>query len=198
MRQSAGKSLIVTKIMRKKDNKDKWLKQIPDRIGWYLAGFCDGEGSFNVSLRKKDDYRIEWQVVLTFNVSQRDITNLFLLKRYLGCGRLQHRKDGVHYFVVSNYKSIIERVIPFFKKFHFLSSSKKKNFSLFKRIAELVESKEHLNPDGFKKIVVLREKLNEGRGRKRKHNQNDVTINYQRFLRDYTSDSLVRSTKEKI
>jgi len=168
----------------------KWLKQIPQRIGWYLAGFCDGEGSFNVSLKKRRDYRIEWQVVLTFNVSQRDITNLCLLKRYLGCGRLQHRKDGVHYFVVDRYKSITEKVIPFFKEFYFLSSSKKKNFSLFTRIAEMIDNGKHLCPEGFKKILYLREELNKGRRRKRKYNQKDVTINYQRFLRDYTSDSL--------
>jgi hypothetical protein len=170
------------------DNKPMWLKQIPERIGWYLTGFADGEGSFNVSLRKKHDYRIEWQVVLTFNVSQRDISNLVLLKRYLGCGRLQHRKDGVHYFVVGNNQSVIERVLPFFERFYFFSSFKKKNFSLFRRIAELVERGEHLNPEGFKKIVALREELNEGKGRKRKYNQDDVQINYQRFLRDYTSD----------
>ena len=172
-----------------------WLKQIPEKIGWYLAGFSDGEGSFNVSLRKKQDYRVEWQVVLTFNVSQRDITNLFLLKRYLGCGRLQHRKDGVHYFVAGNYKSVIERVIPFFERFYFLSASKKKNFSLFKQIAQLVNNGQHLNPEGFKEIVRLREKLNEGRGRKRKYNQKDVTINYQRFPRDYTSESDTMSDK---
>lgn len=165
-----------------------WLKKVPERIGWYLAGFADGEGSFNVSLRKKEDYRVEWQVVLMFNVSQRDITNLVLLKRYLGCGRLQHRKDGVHYYVVGNNRAIMERVIPFFQRFYFFSSSKKKNFSLFCRITELIEKGAHLHPEGLQEILALREKLNEGRGRKRKYNQNDVAINYQRFLRDYTSD----------
>ena len=165
-----------------------WLKRIPLNVGWYLSGFSDGEGSFNVSLRKKIDYRVEWQIVLTFNVSQRDITNLFLLKKHLGCGRLQHRSDGVHYFVVGNYHSIIERVIPFFERFAFFSASKKRNFSLFKQIAELVESKQHLIPEGFQRIVEIREELNKGRGRKRKYNKNDVQINHQRFLRDYTSD----------
>lgn len=170
------------------NNQLKWLKQIPQEIGWYLSGFCDGEGSFNVSLRKKEDYRIEWQVVLTFNVSQRDITNLFLLKRYLGCGRLQKRKDGVNYFVVGNNRSVFERVIPFFEKFNFLSSNKKTNFSIFKRIAKLVEQNKHLNPDGLKEIIELREKLNEGRGRTRKYNKSDVVINCQKFFRDYTPD----------
>ena len=43
-------------------------KKIPSHIGWYLSGFCDGEGSFNISLRKKPDYKSGWQVVLSFNV----------------------------------------------------------------------------------------------------------------------------------
>ncbi len=38
--------------------------------------------------------------MLTFNVAQRDVTNLKLLQKYLRCGRLQERSDGVHYFVV--------------------------------------------------------------------------------------------------
>lgn len=185
-RQSAGKSLVVHKTM---NTTSEWLKRIPTNVGWYLAGFADGEGSFNVSLRQMKSYRVEWQVALSFNVSQRDITNLLLLKRYLGCGRLQYRSDGVHYFVVTNHNSIEERVIPFFKKFNFFSASKKKNFSLFCQIAELVEKRAHLVPNGLERILALREKLNEGRGRKRKYNREDVTINYQRFLRDYTPNA---------
>lgn len=158
------------------NNQSKWLKQIPQHIGWYLAGFCDGEGSFNVSLRRRNDYQINWQIVLTFNVSQRDLTNLVLLKRHLGCGRLQARSDGVNYFVVNNVGSIIERVIPFFKKFSFFSSTKKTNFSLFKRIVKLVEEGKHLNVNGLEEIVILREELNKGRGRKRKYNQSDVIV----------------------
>lgn len=115
-------------------------------------------------------------MVLTFNVSQKDITNLFLLKKHLQCGRIQNRQDGVHYFVVSNNSSIIEKVIPFFDKFYFLSARKKKNFSIFKQIVQLVKEDQHLNPDGFNKIVILREELNEGKGRTRKYNKNDALI----------------------
>ena len=27
-------------------------QNFPENIGWYFAGFVDGEGSFNISLRK--------------------------------------------------------------------------------------------------------------------------------------------------
>ena len=167
----------------------EWLQKIPDNIGWYISGFVDGEGSFNVSLRKGNGHRLGWQVQLTFNVSQRDISNLELMQQRLGCGRLQHRSDGVHYFVVSDHRSIIDRVIPFFEKFYFFSLSKKKNFSLFREIAFLVNQRMHLDTEGLREIIAIREKLNEGHGRKRKYNEKDVKIIYPGILRDYTPNS---------
>ena len=154
----------------------KWLQKIPNHIGWYISGFVDGEGSFNVSLRRGNGHRLGWQVQLTFNVSQRDISNLELMKQYLGCGRLQHRSDGVHYFVVGDNRSIIECVMPFFEKFYFFSSSKNKNFSLFRDIVVLVNQGQHLTEKGLREIIAIREKLNEGRGRKRKYNEGDIEI----------------------
>lgn len=123
---------------------DQWLKQIPPEVGYYLAGFADGEGSFIVSLRQRPDHTLGWQVVLTFNVAQKESYILSQFKRYLGCGRLQERKDGVFYYVCANPQSIQEKVIPFFKRFEFRSQRKKKNFALFCRIAEQVFNKEHL------------------------------------------------------
>lgn len=160
--------------------KQKWLKDIPSHIGYYLAGFVDGEGSFNVSLRKRKDHSMRWQVILTFNVSQKERAILALLKKYLGCGRLQTRSDGISYYVVSNPTSIIERVIPFFQRFPFLSQVKKKNFSIFQRIAKMMKLKQHLDPEGLKEIIKLREKLNIGRGRKRKYSIKD----YETFIQD--------------
>ncbi len=157
-----------------------WLSHIPSSIGYYLSGFADGEGSFNVSLRRRDDHQMGWQVVLTFNVSQKERRILTYYKRYLGCGRLQSRIDGINYYVVSNPRSIIERVIPFFERYRFLSERKQYNFAIFKQIAELVAANQHLNNDGLKKIIALREQLNKGRGRKRKYSMSD----YQKSLKE--------------
>lgn len=157
---------------------ERWLKAIPQEKGHYFSGFTDGEGSFNVSLRRREDHKVHWQVVLTFNVSQRESYILAQFKELLGCGRLQYRKDGVCYFVVSNPRSIMERVIPFFERFPFLSHNKLKNFRIFKRIAILVDGKKHLTDDGLREIVAIRETLNEGRGRKRKYTQKDVLSSF--------------------
>jgi hypothetical protein len=156
-----------------------WLKNVPNSKGHYFAGFVDGEGSFNVSLRKREDHQMGWQVVLTFNVSQRESYILAQLKKLMGCGRLQSRKDGVHYYVVSNPRSITERVIPFFDRFPFLSQKKQRDFSIFKSITKLVMEKKHLTKDGLQEIVELREKINEGKGRKRKYTKKDVEKSFQ-------------------
>lgn len=153
-----------------------WLKHIPDHIGWYLSGFTDGEGSFNVSVKKVPDHTLGWKLVMSFNVSQRDRTVLALMKRYLGCGTLRERKDGVVYYEVTNIRSLYERVLPFFAKYQLLSASKKRNFSLFRKIVLKMVAGEHRSIHGFKEIMDLREILNEGRGRKRKYEISNVLL----------------------
>ena len=179
----------------------KNIKDIPPHIGWYIAGFVDGEGSFNVSFCRRPDHMIAWKTVLTFNVAQRDKTVLALMKQHLGCGRLQARRDGVHYYVVSNPQSIEERIIPFFERFSFLSAKTKRNFMLFKKIAHLVFEKKHLTRKGLEEIAHIRELLNEGRGRTRKYTidqiMNDGGGNPQRLYaeHDENRDDIVRTHK---
>jgi len=146
-----------------------------EKLGWFLAGFVEGEGSFNVSLRKKSDYKLGWQVVLSFNVSQKEREILELLKEELGCGIIKVRKfDGLHSLDITNPEEVIFKVIPYFQKFYLLSEAKTKNFEIFCQIASLMAQGEHKTKRGLKKIVKLRELLNEGKARKRKYEYRDV------------------------
>ena len=97
------------------------VRKIPPHVGYYLAGFADGEGSFNVVFRPRSDYRMPWKISLCFNVSQRERVILALFKRYLRCGTLRQRDDGVWYYEVNNFNAIVENVIPFFERFRFFS-----------------------------------------------------------------------------
>ncbi|TSC91617.1 MAG: homing endonuclease LAGLIDADG/HNH [Parcubacteria group bacterium Licking1014_17] len=149
------------------------IKQIPISTAWYFTGFVDGEGSFNVSLIPRNDYRFGWKIYLTFNVAQRDQTVLALMKKHFGAGRLELRKDGVWNYSVNNLNSLRDIIVPFFERYNFLSSSKKTNFSIFKRIVETISNGKHFTREGLEKIIELREKLNEGKGRKRKYSLSD-------------------------
>lgn len=152
------------------DNQQERLQE----LGYYLAGFVDGEGSFNVSLRRKDDYRLKWQIVLSFNVSQKDPTVLNILRDTLGCGIVKTRKcDGLFSYDVTKPVDVLHKVIPFFDEFKFLSPSKQRNYGIFKEISFIANDKP-LNSETLYKIMELRETLNEGKGRKRKYTIRDV------------------------
>ncbi len=148
------------------------MKDVPERVGYYLAGFADGEGSFNVSFRKRSDYRTPWKVSLCFNISQRDKVILCLFKRYIGCGTMRQRRDGVWYYEVNNLNAIRSNVIPFFKKFNFLSAKKKRDFSKFCQITELISKNEHLTKEGIERILEIRREMNDGG--KRKYSEREI------------------------
>lgn len=159
------------------------MPPIPEHIAWYLSGFSDGEGSFNISLRKKTDYRVGWQPVLSFNVSQREKTVLVLMKHYFNCGIIKRRKDGLYSFDVTNPQAITGIIIPFFKRHYFLSKEKQKNFLIFCKITNLMAEKHHLQKNGFRKLLNLRERLNVGKGRKRKYTIQDINLESSETIR---------------
>jgi hypothetical protein len=148
---------------------DVRIARVPADIGYYLAGFSDGEGSFNVSFRPRPDYSIPWKVSLSFNVSQKDRVILALFKRHLGCGTLRGRPDGVWYYEVTNLNAIVENVIPFFERFPFLSAKKKRDFAKFKQIVALMQRGAHLTRNGIREILEIRERMNDGGKRRYAH-----------------------------
>ncbi len=168
-------------------------------IGYYLAGFTDGEGSFNVSFRRRQDYKMPWKISLCFNISQKDKVILALFKHHLGCGTLRSRPDGVWYYEVNNFNAILENVIPFFKKYHFLSAKKKRDFAIFCRMAEMIKNGKHLHQDGIKEILELRREMNDGG--KRKFSESEILHVFQKSSEtirqtcERSQDDIVRSSE---
>ena len=137
-------------------------KEVQNDIGHYLAGFADGEGSFNVSFRPRGDYRMPWKVSLCFNISQRDEVILAKFKRYLECGTMRRRLDGVWYYEVNNLRAILENVIPFFNHYGFLSSKKQRDFSKFQKLAEILSETRERNREWVQEILRIRSDMNDG------------------------------------
>ncbi len=148
--------------------------QVPLQIGHYLAGFADGEGSFNVSFRKRNDYAMPWKVSLCFNVSQRDQVVLNVFKEQLECGTMRTRADGVWYYEVNTFTAIVENVIPFFDRFGFLSAKKQRDFAKFKQIARLIQEGRHLSREGIDEILAIRRDMNDGGAMRRKYSDDSI------------------------
>lgn len=115
---------------------------------------------------------------MSFNVSQKDPSVLRIIKDQLDCGIIKIRKrDGLYSFDVTTPENITKKVIPYFQRYLLLSDSKRNNFAIFCKIAKLMEKGAHKTKEGLYKIMVLRELINEGKGRKRKYGISDVFAN---------------------
>ena len=90
------------------------IDQIDPAIGNYIAGFVDGEGSFMLKFRPREDFSTGWKVSLAFNVSQKDEVILALLKRHIGCGTMFQKGGGVWMYEVDNLNGLRDHVVPFF------------------------------------------------------------------------------------
>ena len=116
-----------------------WLDRIPLDLGNWVAGFVDGEGSFNVPLRREHDRGLPWRVSLSFNVSQIGAGAPGLLRSVFGAGTVRGRGDGVFYFEVTKPKELEKRVFPSFERFPW-RTPKQFDLTVFRQITELVKS----------------------------------------------------------
>lgn len=146
-------------------NCGKSAGKIPLKYGYYICGFTDGEGSFNISFKLRSDYHLGVKISASFNISQKEKSILLFIKDVFQCGTIRSRKDGIYYFEVTNIKDLHRIIIPFFNKFK-LQTKKKYSFKVFSEIVNMMISNQHRTKEGMLRIYKLREKVKVGRKRK--------------------------------
>jgi hypothetical protein len=148
----------------------------------YIAGFVDGEGSFHVAFQKRSDLRFGWQAVPEFHISQNNTGRNVLekIRKVFKCGYVKRndaagKRDKTYVLVIRDRKDLLQKVIPFFERYH-LHTQKKQDFSVFRKILKMLSEKEHYEIDGFRKIVNLAYSMN-ANGRYRKRQKTDILSN---------------------
>lgn len=128
----------------------------------YIAGFVDGDGSFNVSFRRRDDYTIGWKINPSFSVAQRDKVILGLIQKTLDCGKIRKgSQEGSFYLEVVNLNDLRNKVIPFFNKYTFLSEVGLEKYQNFcKTVDILVKKDSPLSRASLEKILFLQRSKN--------------------------------------
>jgi hypothetical protein len=159
-----------------------------ERLGDYLSGYVDGEGSFHVAIQRNPSTKFGFQLVPEFHVSQNPerASILRLLQAHLGCGYIKRNaaaggKDQSLVFVVRRRDDLLGKVIPFFDA-HPLLSEKKLEFDAFAFIVRSMNRKEHLTEDGFRRLLT-RAVLMNGNGKYRREDWSS------RILRGHMPDT---------
>jgi hypothetical protein len=126
----------------------------------WVVGFVDGEGCFHVSVNRHPELTIGFQVLPEFVVvqHQRDVQILHALKRFFrgGVVRVNH---GDRWCYRARKLETLQQVCAFFQR-HPLKTKKQVDFVKFRKVVDLVGSKEHLSVDGLKRVIGLAKTMN--------------------------------------
>jgi len=135
----------------------------------WLIGFTDGEGTFSVEINKKDDMKTGYQIKISYIITQhgRDLDLLKKINFYFndsGEIKLNRGINGgnVYQYRLRNIERIKNLILPLFSNYP-LKTLKILDFQDFKKVAELIEKKEHLTLEGIEKIRKIKEGMNRGR-----------------------------------
>lgn len=134
----------------------------------YVVGLTDGEGCFYINIWKSPAYRAGSAVQLHFHVKmqERDRELLEMVRNTIGCGEVYFQKEQranhcqCYRYTVSSKKDILNTVIPFFKHYPLQSATKRSNFDLFCKAADLVKEGKHLTAEGISEIRVIKAGMN--------------------------------------
>lgn len=149
---------------------------IPDP--YWVAGFTSGDGSFHLNI-KKSDTSVSNRVSLRFsiNLNIRDAEVLKGLVIYFNtlnhkCTVIKGNLNQENQYVSKSYNTVsfaitktselIEIIIPFFEKYP-IQGVKSLDFEDFKKVAMLIDSKEHLTIKGLNRILEISLNMNKHR-----------------------------------
>jgi len=134
----------------------------------YIVGLTDGEGCFYVNVRppgvKKFNYRVETHFYIKLRRDEYPL--LKKIQEFFGYGAIYFQKEkrknhsACYRYEVNNRNDIINKLVPFFKKYP-LQGKKQKDFQIFSKIVEIINRNEHLNEKGLEKVRQLKSIMNQ-------------------------------------
>ena len=132
----------------------------------WVVGFVDGEGCFHIGINKNAGVKLGYQVLpeLTVVQHQRDLQLLHQLRTFMKCGVVRRNHEDRFCWRVRKLNNLSEIILPFFEK-HPLRSKKNVDFHKFAKVIRLMQKGEHLNPDGFQKILKIAASMNRQQSR---------------------------------
>jgi hypothetical protein len=133
---------------------------------YWLAGFFSGEGCFFINISTSTSNKIGYQVFLLCSLTQhtRDRKLLETIKDYLDCGAVKEKSSIINVLTlrVVKFSDILEKIVPFFKKYKVLGV-KSENFISWCQAVELIKDKKHLTSEGLEEIRQIKSGMNTGR-----------------------------------
>nr|3E54_A Chain A, RRNA intron-encoded endonuclease [Vulcanisaeta distributa]3E54_B Chain B, RRNA intron-encoded endonuclease [Vulcanisaeta distributa] len=122
----------------------------------YILGFIEAEGSFSVSIKFQRDVFGGVRLDPVFSITQKNREVLEAIKEHLGIGRIMEKagQPNTYVYVVDNFNELV-KLINFLNKYADFMIVKKRQFLMFREIANGLVNGEHLHINGLKRLVKL-------------------------------------------
>jgi hypothetical protein len=155
-----------------RNHRNRWergeeiIERIPQNLDLYLigviSGFTAGEGSFFLNIGKSKTHCTGFQLtpIFTIRLKKTDSFILEKIREVLKCGSISFHENTVS-FTVRKLEDHLEVIIPFFDKFPLLNI-KNIDFQYYKMICYKLAKGEGKELDGIKRILSIRDVLNNG------------------------------------
>lgn len=139
---------------------------------YWITGFCDAESYFTIKIGKRQNRNFPWFIIPEFGIElhEKDSVLLERIKTFFGVGTILHRVRNGQPSVIYSVQSITDIksvILPHFKTYPMLTQ-KQGDLELFSQIIDLMVNKEHLNLNGFYKILTIKASINKGLSNKLK------------------------------
>jgi hypothetical protein len=137
---------------------------------FYISGFATGDSTFSISIEKsssKVGKRVRSIFGTCLHIRDKDLlkgmanyfNSLYSQDGFKEASVFCNEKNNIALLQIKNNLDIEKKIIPFFNEYPILGV-KSLDFSDFKKVAELVKSKEHLNIEGLNKIIKIAKVMN--------------------------------------
>nr|YP_203338.1 orf279 [Zancudomyces culisetae]AAW49505.1 orf279 [Zancudomyces culisetae] len=125
---------------------------------YWLAGFTDSDGSFQIKTIKRNNKKNNYEIRLSYQIDQKTDHILNQIKE-LFSGYLGFRsKLNTYYFQTVSFSSAY-KVIKYLDNYHLLSS-KYLNYLKWRKTYLYIQKREHLTLKGIKKIIKIKKTMN--------------------------------------
>ncbi len=167
--------------------------RITEGSKWFLAGLIEGEGSLCISVKEHPTARFGYYIDPEFFLYQHKAARevLDLAQATFQTGRIFPKpgNEDVLVYSITSRRSIIERVIPFYRSYviPYGSTIKRKNFEMFRDVVIALENGDHKTQEGALRIVELAYSTNHT-SKQRKRPKEKVI---RRILRDQMPNPLL-------
>lgn len=128
------------------------------RRSYWLAGFTDADGSFQIKAISRKDRKQGYEIRLKLQIDLKTKFILDQIKEEFG-GYLGYRKpQDTWYYETTSFGSA-KKVINYFDYYHLLSS-KHINYLKWRKVYRIIQRKEHITKKGIESILKIKSTMN--------------------------------------